>query len=190
MSVLLYGTIIALVVVVASLQLAADVRFRRMRITPIAACRDGDRVKVVGTAVALAVLSAPLSGQACIAYRITAIRRKTRPQKVIGRAHFVKFIVKDASGEALVDPDGLTTFGHGHLRLAAAKQRWSGAEVAALARVELPQADQANEVILVAGARVAVRARVAIAADGAVRLVPDKTGDLIVTDERRLLGRA
>ena len=62
--------------------------------------------------------------------------------------------------------------------------------MAALARVELPQADQANEVILVAGARVAVRARVAIAADGAVRLVPDKTGDLIVTDERRLLGRA
>jgi hypothetical protein len=195
MSIFIYGTIIALVVVLVAVQLLADLRFAWTKATRIADCRDGALVKVVGRAVAIGELAAPLSGRPCVAYRITATRKQTRQKKGAARAHFDKFIVKDETGEAMVDPGGLTAFGHVHLRIDTdfeSRRRWEGLEVQnlpGLALLDLPKADHADEAIVEIGELVAVRGRVAIDAAGVVRLVPDKGKTMVVTDQPRLIGR-
>ena len=193
MSIFIYGTIVVLVVVLVTIQFLADLRFAWTRPTPIADCRDGQVVKVIGRAVAVTELAAPFSGRPCVAYRITATRNQTRQKKGAARAHFDKFIVKDESGEATVDPGGLTTFGHVHLRLAIDRKRWEGLELQnlpGLALLDLPKADHADEAIVEPGELIAVRGRVAIdSATGVVRLVPDKGKAMVVTDQPRLIGR-
>ncbi len=194
MSLFIYGTIVMLVVVLVAIQLLADLRFARQKPTPIAECREGRVVKVVGTAVAIAELAAPFSGRPCVAYRITATRKLTRQKKGAARAHFDKFIIKDETGEAIVDPGGLSAVGHVHLRLDTdfdTRQRWQGLDVQnlpGLALLDLPKADHADEAIVAIGELVAVRARVAIEGD-VIRLVPDKGKTMVVTDRPRLIGR-
>ena len=164
MSIFIYGTIIGLVIVLVAIQLVSDVWFRLRKTTRIADCRDGKVVKVVGRAVAITALTAPFSGRACVAYRITATRKQTRQKKGAAHAHFDKFIVKDDSGEAIVDPGGLTRLGHVHLRIDTdfdTKQRWQGLDVQnlpGLALLDLPKADHADEAIVEVGERVAVLA--------------------------------
>ena len=77
----LYGTIIAIVIAVVVLQLAFDFRFRHARVTRIADCRDGALVKVVGKAVPIDAETSPLSGRACVAYRISASRGKGKSRR-------------------------------------------------------------------------------------------------------------
>ena len=196
MTLLLFATIVLVVIVLSVVQLLADVRFRRTRPTPIADCRDGQRVKVVGRAVALATTTAPFSERPYVAWRITATMGHTRSAKTAGRAHIDKFIVKDDSGEATVDPTGVTAFGHGHLRLNTdfdTKFHWTTIDSRSLPGLELlglPTANQATEAIVAVGELVAVRARVVRDPEtGAVRLVADQGKYMVVTDQPRLIGR-
>ena len=195
MTLLLFATIILVVAVITVVGLLGDLRFRRLRPTRIADCRDGQRVKVVGRAVAITDVAAPFSGRPCVAWRITAGDRKQA--KTAGRAHIDKFIVNDGSDEAIVDPTGVTAFGHGHLRLAtdfAARARWEAVDVAALpglALLDLATANQATEAIVAVGARIAVRARVEIDPETrAVRLIADRGKHMVLTDQPRLIGRS
>lgn len=194
MSIFVYGTIVLLVAVLVAIQILADARFAMTKPTPIAACREGRVVKVVGRAVAIGELAAPFSGRPCVAYRVTARRTETRQKKVAARAHFDKFVIKDETGEAVVDPQGLSAMGHVHLRIATdfdTRKHWQGQAVQDLPNLsllDLPKADHADEAIVEVGELIAVRARVAIA-DGVVRLVPDKGKAMVVTDKPRLIGR-
>ena len=196
MTLLLFATIILVVVALAAIQLLADLRFRRMRPTRIADCRDGQLVKVVGRAVAITATTAPFSERPCVAWRITATMGHTKRAKTAGRAHIDTFIVNDGSGEALVDPTGVSAFGHGHLRLDPdfdARARWETVDLGSLpglAVLDLPKANQATEAIVAVGERIAVRARVAIdPGTRAVRLVADRGKHMVLTDQPRLIGR-
>lgn len=194
MTLLLLATIVLVVAVITAVQLLADLRFRRMRPTRIADCRHGQLVKVVGTAVAIGATRAPFSERPCVAWRIAASTGQHKNARIVGRAHIDKFIVNDASGEATVDPEGVSAIGHGHLRLAStgdASTRWTTADdrtLPGLALLDLARTTSASEAIVAVGARVAVRARVAI--DGTtIRLVADRGKHMIVTDQPRLIGR-
>lgn len=185
MSLLLYAFIIVVVIALAIYEFANDQRFRRIPVVRLADVRDGQLVKVVGRA--RGAMTAPFSGQPCVAYRIGARRRATRQKKLAGRAHFDKFILIDGDIEAEVDPAGIGSFGVGHLRLAQAPQIWQGDAVKALPDVlDLPKADLAFETILAVDTVIAVRALVRIR-DGRIALVPDR-GRMVVTDVPAMIG--
>ena len=200
MTLLLFATIILVVAVITVVGLLADLRFRRLRPTRIADCRDGQLVKVVGRAVAIAQAeptTAPFSGRPCVAWRISATLGHSKNAKTTGRAHIDKFIVTDDRGEAIVDPAGVSAFGHGHLRLNTdfdAKARWETVDATALpglALLDLLKANQATEAIVAVGERIAVRARVAIDPETrAVRLIADRGKHMVLTDQPRLIGRS
>ena len=197
MTLLLFATIILVVVALAAIQLLADLRFRRMRPTRIADCRDGQLVKVVGRAVAITATTAPFSERPCVAWRITATMGHTKRAKTAGRAHIDTFIVNDGSGEAIVDPAGVVAFGHNHLRLGNdfdTKFHWTSIDTRSLpglAVLDLPEANHAREAIVAVGELVAVRARVAVDAQTReVRLVADQGKHMVVTDQPRLIGRS
>jgi hypothetical protein len=205
------GGVILLVVVggIAALFIAAaisDAKLRKMRATPVAQCRDGDLVKVVGTVVPIESMKAPFSGRECVAYHLESrITQGKNATKVMLRP----FYIQDASGVALVDPSALQKMGTFMLRLDVDRKdsrilkMMKPTDTPALRELGVTAAESIHEGIVEPGETVAVYAMAMHDAvprtagesgfrDGAltkVRLVPPKKQNtFLITDMRNLIG--
>jgi hypothetical protein len=173
------------------------------RRSAIAACRDGDLVKIVGTVrVSREPLVAPLSGRTCAHFSTTCIA-ETEFAFVVSESRSQDFHVVDETGEALVLVSGaqvvLRAVRRAHDRVGADQAGRLAAFLERHNRRPLGnQIIRCEEAALEAGALVAVvgRARsvpdlraASIYRDVARRLeiVRDATVGLLVTDRERAL---
>jgi len=94
---------------------------RRLRTTPrrpIAGLGEGERARIVGTVRALDTCAAPITGRACVYWQVIVSAYQPSKdsdgndtsgyQSVLSRGEGSPFLVEDASGRALVDPQDAT----------------------------------------------------------------------------------